>query len=112
MQILLLLHQNGKSLGRLQLCFATNEYGDKCLKTGQLKIGSMNASYSKTAAALTGNVSGFSEWPRHIILSGNCPAKNLFCLNSVYEMELQDANSHVKTLDKFYSNMTAAMEVS
>jgi gliding motility-associated protein GldL len=36
--------------------------------------------------------------------------KNLSALNSVYEMELQDANSHVKTLNKFYSNMTAAME--
>ena len=36
--------------------------------------------------------------------------KNLGALNAVYEMELQDANSHVKAMNKFYSNVTAAME--
>ena len=36
--------------------------------------------------------------------------KNLGALNAVYEMELKDANSHLKAMNKFYSNLTVAME--
>lgn len=36
--------------------------------------------------------------------------KNLGALNAVYEMELQDANSHLKAMNKFYSNLTNALE--
>lgn len=36
--------------------------------------------------------------------------KNLGALNAVYEMELQDANSHLKAMNKFYSNLTTALE--
>ena len=36
--------------------------------------------------------------------------KNLGALNAVYEMELKDANSHLKAMNKFYSNLTTAME--
>jgi gliding motility-associated protein GldL len=35
--------------------------------------------------------------------------KNLGALNAVYEMELQDANNHLKAMNKFYSNLTNAM---
>jgi gliding motility-associated protein GldL len=31
-------------------------------------------------------------------------------LNAVYEMELQDTNRHLKSMNKFYSNLSAAME--
>jgi gliding motility-associated protein GldL len=36
--------------------------------------------------------------------------KNLGALNAVYEMELQDANSHLKNMNKFYSNLTSVLE--
>ena len=36
--------------------------------------------------------------------------KILVALNAVYEMELQDANSHLKAMNKFYSNLSTAME--
>ena len=36
--------------------------------------------------------------------------KNLEALNAVYELELQDANSHVKAMNKFYSNLTTSLE--
>jgi len=31
-------------------------------------------------------------------------------LNAVYEMELKDAHSHVKSMNKFYSNVTQALD--
>lgn len=36
--------------------------------------------------------------------------KNLEALNAVYELELQDANNHVKAMNKFYSNLTTSLE--
>lgn len=35
--------------------------------------------------------------------------KNLAALNAVYEMELQDTNTHLKTMNKFIGNLGAAM---
>ncbi|MGK7392961.1 MAG: gliding motility protein GldL [Candidatus Cyclobacteriaceae bacterium M3_2C_046] len=36
--------------------------------------------------------------------------KNLGALNAVYEMELNDVNGHLKAMNKFYSNLTTALE--
>ena len=36
--------------------------------------------------------------------------KNLGALNAVYEMELQDANQHIKTMNKFYTNLTHSFD--
>ena len=36
--------------------------------------------------------------------------KSLGALNAVYEMELKDAQSHTKALNKFYSNISGALE--
>ncbi|MFN8284811.1 MAG: gliding motility protein GldL [Chitinophagales bacterium] len=35
--------------------------------------------------------------------------KNLAALNAVYEMELQDTNTHLKTMNKFIGNLSSAM---
>jgi gliding motility-associated protein GldL len=35
--------------------------------------------------------------------------KNLASLNSVYELELQDAKTHLKSLNQFYGAMSQAM---
>src|SRR5690606_9622813 len=37
-------------------------------------------------------------------------AKNLSSLNAMYELELQDSNNHLKTLNKFYGNVTETMQ--
>lgn len=37
--------------------------------------------------------------------------KNLSSLNTIYELELQDTNNHLKAMNKFYSNLTQASEV-
>lgn len=36
-------------------------------------------------------------------------AKNLSALNAVYELELQDSSSHLKSMNKFYQNLAATM---
>lgn len=37
-------------------------------------------------------------------------SKNLGQLNQIYEVELQDANNHLKAMNKFYSNLVSASE--
>ncbi len=103
------LATSAEKMGNLaDAAVATNEYATN-VKSAAKTLVDMNASYSKTAAALT-EMSSASQDAKEYHHQVVTVTKNLSALNSVYEMELQDANSHVKTLNKFYSNMTAAME--
>ena len=36
--------------------------------------------------------------------------KNLSSLNTIYELELQDTNNHLKAMNSFYSNLVQASE--
>lgn len=103
------LATSAEKMGNLSdAAVATNEYATN-VKSAAKTLIDMNASYSKTAAALT-EMSAASQDAKEYHTQVVTVTKNLSALNSVYEMELQDANSHVKTLNKFYANMTAAME--
>ena len=103
------LATSAEKMGNLaDAAVATNEYATN-VKSAAKTLVDMNASYSKTAAALT-EMSSASQDAKEYHNQVITVTKNLSALNAVYEMELQDANSHVKTLNKFYSNMTAAME--
>ncbi|RAI86952.1 type IX secretion system motor protein PorL/GldL [Algoriphagus yeomjeoni] len=103
------LATSAEKMGNLSdAAVATNEYATN-VKSAAKTLVDMNASYSKTAAALT-EMSAASQDAKAYHNQVVTVTKNLSALNSVYEMELQDANSHVKTLNKFYANMTAAME--
>ncbi|MFY0626522.1 MAG: gliding motility protein GldL [Reichenbachiella sp.] len=87
---------------------ATNEYANNVKKASE-SLGNMNKSYASTAESMAGmasaaqDTSKYQEQVQHV-------TKNLGALNAVYEMELKDANSHVKAMNKFYTNVTAAME--
>lgn len=103
------LATSAEKMGNLSdAAVATNEYATN-VKSAAKTLVDMNASYSKTAAALT-EMSAASQDAKAYHTQVQTVTKNLSALNAVYELELQDANSHVKTLNKFYSNMTAAME--
>ena len=69
----------------------------------------MNKSYATTATALSDMANASKDAKEYHSQVQNV-TKNLGALNAVYEMELQDANSHVKAMNKFYSNVTSAME--
>ncbi|MBS9524221.1 gliding motility protein GldL [Litoribacter ruber] len=103
------LAESAEKMGSLSnAAVATNEYAEN-VKTASRTLTDMNQSYAQTATALaemssaTGDAKEYHEQVVTV-------TKNLSALNAVYEMELQDANNHVKVLNKFYSNVTAAME--
>ncbi len=85
----------------------TNAYAD-AIKGATGKIESLNQSYGvavesmgKFANAAT-DAKAYHEQVQQV-------TKNLGALNSVYELELQDAKTHLKSLNQFYGAMTQAM---
>lgn len=87
---------------------ATNDYAQNVRKASQTLI-SINSSYEKTASALAEMSSATQDAKQYRDQIVNV-TKNLSALNNIYEMELQDSQNHVKVINKFYSNITAAME--
>lgn len=103
------LASSAEKLGKISdAAVATNEYAEN-VKSASKTLVDINQSYGKTAAALM-EMSTASADAKAYHTEVVAVTKNLSALNNVYEMELQDANSHVKTLNKFYSNMTSALE--
>lgn len=102
------LATSAEKMGKLaDAAVATNEYASN-VKSAAKTLADMNISYGKTAAALS-ELSTASQDAKAYHGQIQTVTKNLSALNAVYEMELQDANSHVKTLNKFYTSVTSAM---
>lgn len=86
---------------------ATNEYAAK-IKEASTRIESLNQSYSVAVDSMSGfanaatDAQAYHEQVQTI-------TKNLSSLNSIYELELQDAKTHLKSLNQFYGSMTEAM---
>jgi gliding motility-associated protein GldL len=86
---------------------ATKEYAEK-VKAATTSLTEMNKSYSQTVTAL-GEMANAAQDAKNFHAQVQTITKNLGALNAVYEMELQDANNHLKAMNKFYSNLTTAM---
>jgi gliding motility-associated protein GldL len=69
----------------------------------------MNKSYAQTASAMSEMANASGDAKQYHTQVQNI-TKNLGALNSVYELELQDANSHLKAMNKFYANVAGVME--
>ncbi len=86
---------------------ATNDYTSK-IREATGKIDSLNQSYSVAASTMgefanaAGDARAYHEQVQQI-------TKNLQSLNSIYELELQDAKTHLKSLNQFYGSMSEAM---
>lgn len=87
---------------------STNEY-TKNIQESNKSLATLNKSYGDTAAAMA-NMAALSKDAQAYHAQVQTITKNLGALNAVYEMELKDANSHLKAMNKFYSNLTVAME--
>lgn len=87
---------------------ATNEYA-KNVESASRSLLDMNKSYASTVSAMA-TMADASKDAKEYHSQVQSVTKNLGALNAVYEMELQDANSHLKAMNKFYSNVSAAME--
>lgn len=87
---------------------ATNEYAEN-VKAASKSIIEVNKSYAKTVEAV-GEMSNATADAREYHAQVQNITKNLGALNAVYEMELQDANNHLRAMNKFYGNLSNAME--
>ncbi len=98
----------GKITDLTDATVATNDYA-KNVKTASSAIGEMNKSYGVAITAMssmadaTKDAQGYREQFQLI-------TKNMGALNAVYELELQDTTKHLKAMNAFYGNLTAAME--
>ena len=97
----------------------TNEYASSLKKSANV-MGEVNKSYETTLKAMqematvsksaTADMASSSGNAKEYHTQVQSVTKNLEALNAVYELELQDANSHVKAMNKFYSNLTTSLE--
>jgi gliding motility-associated protein GldL len=103
------LAENVASMGSLSnAAVATNEYAEN-VKAASKSIIEVNKSYGKTVEAV-GEMANATADAREYHAQVQNITKNLGALNAVYEMELQDANNHLRAMNKFYSNLSSAME--
>lgn len=97
----------------------TSEYATS-LKKASGVMNDVNKSYDETLKAMqemasmsrsaTQDMANSSTNAKEYHSQVQTVTKNLEALNAVYELELQDANNHVKAMNKFYSNLTTSLE--
>lgn len=87
---------------------ATNEYA-KNVQSAASALTEMNKAYG-TAMTAVKSMADASKDTNEYHKQMQAVTKNLQSLNAVYEMELKDADSHVKNMNKFYESLTGAMQ--
>lgn len=87
---------------------ATKEYAAR-VRTATGSLDRINEAYGTTLEAVSQMASATVDTQAYHAQVQQV-TKNLGALNAVYEMELQDANNHLKTINKFYGSISGAME--
>ncbi|WP_296619501.1 gliding motility protein GldL [Marivirga sp.] len=87
---------------------ATNDYANN-VKQASKSLLEMNKSYDNTVKAMS-EMSNASMDAKSYHSQVQAVTKNLTALNQVYEMELQDSQNHVKAMNKFYKNLSTALD--
>lgn len=102
----------GQSVGQIKdvsdAVAATNDYTAKT-KDAATALGSMKEAYTKSASVMA-SFNEASESTRQFHSQVQVLTKNLSSLNTIYELELQDTNNHLKAMNSFYSNLVQASE--
>ena len=87
---------------------ATNDYAAKA-KEATSALGQMKDTFLGASATLASFNNAADETAKfHSQVT--TLTKNLGSLNQIYEVELQDANNHLKAMNKFYSNLVNASD--
>jgi gliding motility-associated protein GldL len=103
------LSESVSKMGQLtNAAVATDDY-NRNVKQASQSLVAMNKSYSTAVQAISGMADASKDTKQYHTQVQNV-TKNLSALNTVYEMELQDANNHLKVMNKFYSNLSGAMD--
>lgn len=90
---------------------ATNEY-TASVRNATGKMSQLNDGYASTVDAMTSlssSVGGAAQQAHAYHEEVQRVTKNLASLNAVYELELQDAQQHIATINKFYGSLGNAM---
>lgn len=114
------LAETTNKLGKMgDAAVSTSEYSQS-VRSAAENINKMNKSYAESVSSMvemasaskmaTAEMTNASNDAKEYHTQVQGVTKNLGALNAVYEMELQDANSHIKAMNKFYSNLTQSME--
>ena len=103
------LADSASKMGNLaDAAVATNDYAANVKKASSSLI-DMNKSYSSTVNAMSEMANASKDAKEYHSQVQNV-TKNLQTLNNIYELELQDVSSHLKSMNKFYGNVATAME--
>src|ERR1700744_2430652 len=86
---------------------ATNEFSAK-LRGAAASYDKLSSSFEKASANLSEMANSNVDSKAYHDQVNNL-AKNLSALNAVYELELQDSSAHLKSMNKFYHNMSETM---
>ena len=70
----------------------------------------MKDAYS-VAAESTQNFNAATTDTKHFHEQVQILTKNLSALNTIYELELQDTNNHLKSMNKFYGNLVQTSDI-
>lgn len=87
---------------------ATNDFTSKT-KEATNALGVMKDAYNKSALVMA-SFNDASESTKQFHSQVQVLTKNLSSLNTIYELELQDTNNHLKAMNSFYSNLVQASE--
>jgi gliding motility-associated protein GldL len=87
---------------------ATNDYA-KNVQSASSALAEMNKSYGSAMKAVSAMADASKDTGEYHAQVKKVTT-NLASLNAVYEMELKDADSHVKNMNKFYESLTGAMQ--
>ena len=89
------------------LTIATQEFSDN-LKTASSKATHLSAAFDQASVGIA-EISKSSEGSKEYNNQVNNLGKNISALNAVYELELQDSSAHLKSMNKFYQNLSQTM---
>lgn len=76
-------------------------------KEAAAALGSVSAAVNGVAASLAG-FTGSGEVGKQFHVQMQSLTKNLSSLNTIYELELQESNNHLKSLNQFYGKLAQA----
>ncbi len=87
---------------------ATTDYTTKT-KEAAIALDGMKTAYQGATASIN-SFNGAAESTKQFHSQVQVLTKNLGSLNTLYELELQDSNNHLKAMNGFYSNLAQASE--
>ncbi len=105
------LNKLGDNISKLSdvadVSYSTYEYSEKA-KEAATALNDMKVKYAEATKAAQSLASGADETKRYHE-QVQVVTKNLAQLNAIYEIELQDTSSHLKTMNKFYGTVSQAI---